>query len=242
MIKKNNLTISVIIPAYNEEWYILDCLEHILQQASLINEIIVVDNASTDRTSAIVAMIPGVKLVHEPAQWLVKARHTWYLESTSDIIAYLDADTRMSKGRIQKVLQTFETHEELVFISWPYHYYDLPVRKQIGQDIYRKVLAQISYFIMWYIWVWGNMAMKRDMISKIGWFDTSIEFYGEDTNLARRASHVGKCIFDQRLIMPTSARRFQFQWTYKTVYLYCSNFLSEVLIHRPHTTTHKDFR
>ena len=59
-------TITLIIPAHNEEKYIWPCLEHIIANANEhIDEIIVIDNASTDATKKIAESYPGVKVVTE---------------------------------------------------------------------------------------------------------------------------------------------------------------------------------
>ena len=63
---KKQLTISLIIAAYNEEKYIGDCLEYALQNADgYIYEIIVVDNNSSDNTRKIAEEYTGVKIIIE---------------------------------------------------------------------------------------------------------------------------------------------------------------------------------
>jgi dolichol-phosphate mannosyltransferase len=63
-------TLSIVIPAYNEERFIGTLLEQIeavdLGQLGLVKEIIVVDDCSRDRTAEIVAAIPGVRLIRMP--------------------------------------------------------------------------------------------------------------------------------------------------------------------------------
>ena len=60
----NKIMISVVIPAYNEEKYIENCLKSLLSQEEMPDEIIVVDNNSTDQTSKIVKKYP-VTLISE---------------------------------------------------------------------------------------------------------------------------------------------------------------------------------
>ena len=70
----SELTISFVVPAYNEEALIASCLYAILVETSRVGcraEIIVVDNNSTDRTRQIAAGIPGVVIVDEPQRGLV---------------------------------------------------------------------------------------------------------------------------------------------------------------------------
>lgn len=86
--------ISVIVPAYNEQHYIKKCLESLMNQdlAKTFYEIIVIDNASTDKTSQIVKKLP-VKLVYEPKRSVVKARQKGVNEALGSIVASADADT-----------------------------------------------------------------------------------------------------------------------------------------------------
>jgi dolichol-phosphate mannosyltransferase len=62
--------LSVVIPAYNEERYIGTLIEQIqqvdLQSLGIRAELIVVDDCSTDRTAAIVSLIPGIRLIRQP--------------------------------------------------------------------------------------------------------------------------------------------------------------------------------
>ncbi len=59
-------TISVIVCAYNEAAYLPACLKALLAQTRQADEVIVVDNASTDRTGQLARAIPRVRVVHEP--------------------------------------------------------------------------------------------------------------------------------------------------------------------------------
>ena len=69
------MNISIVIPAYNEEKYIGDCLRSIVAtRTDEILEIIVIDNASTDDTAMVAQQFPGVHVVHEPQKGLTRAR------------------------------------------------------------------------------------------------------------------------------------------------------------------------
>ena len=69
------MTISVIIPAYNEEKYIVSCLHSILGNApENLKEIFVINNASTDKTAELAEKFPQVRVVNEPNKGLTKAR------------------------------------------------------------------------------------------------------------------------------------------------------------------------
>src|SRR3989344_1436029 len=101
------MKLSFVIPAHNEEHYIKDCLESILREAKTGNyniEIIVANNASTDRTKEAAQSVPGVKVVDELKKGMVHARSAGYKASTGDLIANIDSDTRLTPGWIKKVM------------------------------------------------------------------------------------------------------------------------------------------
>ena len=91
----STLAISVIVPAYNEEKYLADCLRCLSEQDfNLPYEIVVVDNNSTDQTAQIAESFPKVRLIEEPNQGVVFAKQTGLLAARADIAAVCDADCR----------------------------------------------------------------------------------------------------------------------------------------------------
>jgi glycosyltransferase involved in cell wall biosynthesis len=119
-------TISLIIPAYNEEDYLPACLDAIMQNvAHKAFEIIVVDNNSTDRTKAVVERYPGVKYVFEPNKGITRARQRGFIASTGDILAYVDADTHPPAGWVEQIEQQFTKNAGLACLSGPYSFYDV---------------------------------------------------------------------------------------------------------------------
>lgn len=241
------MKLSLIIPAFNEELYIADCLRYataeFAAQASRGSfEIIVVDNASTDRTAEIAASFDGVRVVHEAKKGLTSARQCGMDAASGEILAYIDADTHMPAGWLSRVLDAYERDKNLVCISGPYRYHDLGKLKSAMVRFYWWMLAKPTYWFTGYMAVGGNFAASKAALQRISGFDTSIAFYGEDTDIARRLSEQGKVLFDLKLVMPTSARRLQQEGFVTTAYRYVLNFVSEVILKRPITSDYRDIR
>ena len=78
-----------------------------MSQTRLPDEIIVVNNASTDETGAVAGAIPGVRVVNEPINGLVLAREAGRQSATSDILAYVDADCRVPQW-LERIERRFE--------------------------------------------------------------------------------------------------------------------------------------
>jgi GT2 family glycosyltransferase len=99
-----------------------------------------------------------------------------------------------------------------------------------------------TYLITGFMAVGGNFAARRSALEAIGGFDTSIAFYGEDANIARRLGTVGKVSFRISLYMATSGRRLKAEGLFTMAYRYSLNFLSEALLKKPATVSYKDIR
>jgi glycosyltransferase involved in cell wall biosynthesis len=109
------MRISFVVPAYNEEAYLPACLESILAQTRTLpaesSEIIVVNNASTDRTREVALRYPGVSVVDEPRKGLTFARQAGFAASSGALIANVDSDSRLTPGWLAQVLATFSEAE-----------------------------------------------------------------------------------------------------------------------------------
>ncbi len=100
------LKIAVIIPVYNETNYIEDCLEAVFNQTRLADEVIVVDNNSTDNTIEICKRFP-VDILHEPQQGQVFGRLRGFNAASSEILVTIDADTILDPGWLAEVQTRF---------------------------------------------------------------------------------------------------------------------------------------
>lgn len=235
-------TLSVVIPAFNEERYLPKCLQSLTEYApNAFLEIIVIDNGSSDHTADIAKKYPNVRVVMEPKKGLTYARQRGLLEAKGTYIAYLDADTQISPQWLETVEHAFESNRYLVALSGPYHYDDMPAWKNLLVRGYWWIAYCISC-VTGYVLVGGNFVARKDALEKIGGFDTTISFYGEDTNIARRLYAVGNIRFQQRCYVHTSSRRLQQEGLLRTAVTYVLNYTSEVLLKKPITKKYTDIR
>lgn len=158
--KSKRLTISIVIPAYNEADTITRCLEAIAAQTLLPDEVIVVDNNSTDGTAALASQYPFVRVITEKKQGVVHARNTGFNAAHGDIIGRIDADTIIAPDWVATLRRIFIAHD-IDAITGRMHYHDVlfPEAWAIVDLALRKYLA----------WTLGptvalqgaNMAMRR---------------------------------------------------------------------------------
>lgn len=242
--------ISFVIPAYNEEKHLPRCLaaiERELVRTPCDAEVIVVNNASTDATAEVARSYGWVRVVDEPRKGLVRARHAGFVAATGDIVANIDADTMVPQGWLATVLAEFERDEELAALSGPFIYYDL--------SALQRALVRIFYFGGYLSHLvnhhvlrggamlqGGNFIVRRTHLEKAGGFDTSIEFYGEDTDVARRISKVGRVRWTFALPMHASGRRLKKEGIITMGLRYAANHLHTLARGKPLTTAYTDIR
>jgi len=242
------MTISVIVCAHNEARYLPACLHSVLAQSRLPDELLVINNASTDETSLVASQIPHVRVVDEPRKGLVVARETGRRHASGDLLIYLDADCRAPLTWLERIERRFDRDAVLIALSGPYRYYDWDWTGRALIRAYDFTLAPATQLLVKHllrvgtIFYGGNFAVRKEALERIGGFDTSIEFHGEDTNVGRRLFAIGKVGLFHDCYLYTSARRYVAMGKGAVFRLYVRNFTSELLHHRPKDIVHLDVR
>ena len=242
------MTISVIVCAHNEERFIAPCLHSLLAQSRLPDEIIVINNASTDETRAAAEAVPGVTVVDEPIKGLVVARETARRVAHGDIVAYVDADCRAPIVWLERLEARFQRAAPPVAVTGPYQFYDWDWTGRTLIRLYDTLVAPPTHALVHHVvgigavLYGGNFAVQRDALAQIGGFDRSVEFHGEDTNLGRRLTPIGRIELARECWVWTSARRYRAMGKSAVFRLYVRNFWSEILRHRPADREHLDVR
>lgn len=129
MKNSKKLTLSIVIPVYNEERYLKACLDSIAKQAVKPDEVLVVDNNSTDDSVQIARGYKSFKVLHEPKQGVFYTSQHGFKAARSDIIARIDADSLLPPQWVKRVLDDFEINESLTATTGPVTYYDMPLPK-----------------------------------------------------------------------------------------------------------------
>lgn len=104
---KKALTLSVIIPVYNEEHHIDDCLKSIARQKIQPQEVIVVDNNCTDQTLNIARKYSFVTIISQSKQGISHARSAGLNYAKGEILARIDADVRLDDDWSEQLLLNF---------------------------------------------------------------------------------------------------------------------------------------
>ena len=244
------MKLSFVIPAYNEETCIGDCIESIAREiegSPRDVEIIVVNNASTDATRSIALSHSLVRVVDEPQKGIVRARRAGYLAAKGDLIANVDADNMIPPGWVEKVFEEFSGNDKMVALSGPLVYYDLSRTAKL-QVLLFYYIGYLTYLVNHFVLKkggmlqGGNFVVKREAIEAIGGYDTSIDFYGEDTDVARRLQKCGYVKFTFGLKMLSSGRRLANEGSVMTGLRYGVNYLWILFFGKPFTKSATDIR
>jgi glycosyltransferase involved in cell wall biosynthesis len=241
--------ISVIVCAYNEEECLPACLHSVLAQSRPADQLLVVNNGSTDGTRTVAERTPGVEVVDERRRGLVLARETGRRYARGDLLVYLDADSRLPLDWLDMVERAFRRRPGLVGLSGAFRFYDWHDRGgRALVRLYDCTVAPLTHLVVHYVlgigavFYGGAFCVRRWALDAIEGFDTSIDFHGEDANLGRRLTKVGSVRLNVRRRVFTSARRFHACGTSAVFRLYARNFWWELLRHRPRDTGHVDIR
>lgn len=207
------LTLSVIIPVYNEEYHIKACLEAVGRQIRLFDEVIVVDNNSTDATAKIAKSFPFVKVVKEKKQGLIPARNRGFDEAKGDILCRIDADAILEPNWAQRVAHAFEQDARLSGITGLAYTHVLP-----RVHVFRTTLyARGYYWWTWYLFnaqvLWGaHMAITREAWKAVGKeiSDKEKDIH-EDQDLSLCMLAGGRKIrLDTKLLIRTNGQTYHF--------------------------------
>jgi glycosyltransferase involved in cell wall biosynthesis len=203
------MKVSVVIPAFNEEKYIENCLQGLMVQIEKPDEIIVVNNNSTDKTVEVVKKYP-VTLINETQRGITPARNVGFNAAHYEIIARCDADSIPPPDWIKKIKEDF-TNYKIDGLTGNFDYYDLPIRtnQHIFPNLYLKSMKVLLRGNETFVGF--NMALKKEAWEKVKnevcLDDKKVH---EDTDLSiHLVKHGYKIMKDKTLIMKTSARRIK---------------------------------
>jgi glycosyltransferase involved in cell wall biosynthesis len=162
------VTISIIIPARNEERHLKRCLDALAAQIEAPHEVIVVDNASSDATAEIAASYPFVTLLSEPQVGRVFAREAGFRAATGDILARIDADAYLPVYWTKRVRMYFE-HPTAMQTAWTGGalFYNVRFPRTVS-TIYDMLVFQFNRLLTGHPTLWGsNMAVPTQLWQQV---------------------------------------------------------------------------
>lgn len=178
-------SVDVIIPVYNGERYIRQALASVLSQDHAPNRIIVVDDGSTDATAELVqgyaSPIP-IQHLYQANRGPNAARNTGIAKSTSEYLAFLDADDEWFPEKLSRQLRVFQAGELKDLAAVYSHYAIIDESGAVCEDAYLVPLDPANRGRIFDRLLPGNLItgsasgilIRRECLDRVGEFDESL--------------------------------------------------------------------
>ena len=183
--------ISVVVCAYNAERTMAACLESLQHLRYPDHELIVVDDGSTDGTAAIARRYPRVRLIQHENRGLSAARNTGSAAARGDLVAFTDADCVVDPDWLTYLAHGFAAGE-VAAVGGP----NLPPPEEArtaacvavapGGPTHVLLDDETAEHIPG-----CNMAVRRDVLQRIGGFDPRFRSAGDDVDVCWRLQDAG---------------------------------------------------
>ena len=188
------IDISVIVPCYNQERYLANCLESLLRQSYAREryEIILVDNGSADRSAAIARSYAGIVVVEEAKRGSYAARNAGVRRASGGILAFTDSDCEVAAGWLERITQVLADQSIAVVQgsrSFARESLLLSVLADYENEKARYVFAGIDPKL--YYAYTNNMAVQRQVYERCGPFEELAR--GADVIFMNRAVEAYSC-------------------------------------------------
>jgi glycosyltransferase involved in cell wall biosynthesis len=180
-METKSFTVSAVIPAYNAAEYLGRTIDSVLAQSRTADEIIIVDDGSTDNTADVASAYgEKVKYIHQENAGASAARNTGINAASCEWIAFLDGDDEWYPQKLQVQMELLKRNPHL---EWATANFDrcLCGENQRGPDIIvakaSNLLAGKDYFDSYFAasmsgasWCTDTMIIKRHLLEKAGLF------------------------------------------------------------------------
>lgn len=185
MLKKTSPTIkiSVILPIYNGEQYLLEAIQSVTSQNFSITEILIVDDGSTDGTSRLIKQLDidiPIRYFYQENKGPAFARNVGIKNATGDWLCFIDSDDIWPHDKIKSTLE-FLKHNSEVDVLWGMTKFFFE-SKELKSKYLRSEIAEDPLFNTYL----GAAFFRKDVFDKVGNFDITLK-YCEDLDWYLRA-------------------------------------------------------
>lgn len=184
-------TVSVIIPAWNAADTLARALDSVAAQTRAPDEVIVVDDGSTDGTAALAARHPvGARVVTRPNGGPAQARNRGAALATGTLLAFLDADDVWHPGKVAAQLAVFAAHPAVALCATTFSYFPTeapPAFAPAGSGAVTLVRDYAALLRDCYLGT-PTVMLRREAFHACGGFDATLRF-GEDVDLWLRLGY-----------------------------------------------------
>ena len=179
----HNGKVSIVVPVYNVEKYITECLESLIAQTYTNLEILIIDDGSTDSSGVISDEFAGkdsrIRVFHKKNEGLSAARNFGLERVTGDYISFIDSDDYIDHTFVEKLLQCLiENEADMAFCNYYYCWekYNDPATS-LSRIKEKRTFSPDEYLKLFYTYggpyavVWNKLyrrAVYKDIRFKVG--------------------------------------------------------------------------
>jgi glycosyltransferase involved in cell wall biosynthesis len=175
--------LSIVIPVYNGDRFISEAVASARRQNPAAEEIIVVDDGSTDDTAQVVRSLPGVTYAWQENRGPAAARNHGFRLSSGSLLCFLDADDRLADNKTRIQARMLADNPALDIVIG--HLQRVVIRSWAGSEPQYAPVGDPMFLLHL-----GSSVIRRDVFDRIGLFEESLGM-GEDVDWYLRAKESG---------------------------------------------------
>lgn len=172
---ENNIKVSIVVPAYNVENYIEDCLKSLISQTLKEIEIIVVNDGSTDKTPEIITKYADldsrIKVINQENQGISITRNNGIDSAKGEYIGFVDSDDWVDENYFEELYNTAKKFDADLSVASilkhkpNYNKYSLQYKKQTCAEKTQDKIKICQDKKKRFFYVWHKLG-KADLIRK----------------------------------------------------------------------------
>jgi glycosyltransferase involved in cell wall biosynthesis len=184
------MKVSVAIPCYNQAAFIGGAIQSVLDQSRPADEVLVVDDGSTDDSAAIIEQYPVILVSHAENRGLSAARNTALERATGDVLVFIDGDGVADTDLVRVLLTGYEDNPRVAGVGGQ----GVEVRIHTVADRWRRAHASQGHgdTAIDVEFLYGLcMSFRTELLRSIGGFDVTLRTNAEDMDIGLRLTRAG---------------------------------------------------
>jgi len=163
------MRISVVLPVYDGERFLTEALDSVRAQTRRADEVVAVDDGSTDRSPQILAGYGEIKLIRHDHAGVAVARNAGVAQTTGDVIVFLDQDDVWHPERLARAAAALESDARLGIVVCAQVNFLTPGMSEAPEWLDLRMLGTPQHGF-------GTNALmvRRDALARVGAFDPNL--------------------------------------------------------------------
>lgn len=212
-----SISISAVIPVYNGEAFIKEAIESILAQTHQVNEIVIVDDGSSDNSYKIaselaVSSAVPINIFKQVNSGVSAARNLGLLKSTSTLIAFLDVDDLWSPDKIEKQVSLhIDSDDKNVFSFCDFYFnerldqnrkfFQCPSVNKFIDNKFSKEDFQLAFINENFVGTASCIMFNRELALKINSFNAFLNHSEDFDFILRYSNHAAMKVLNEPLVL-----------------------------------------